>query len=53
MERNGRRHGNTQRPPAILIKFIDKQTRNRISSLQGKGGKHLIQVMAAWFESRD
>ncbi|KAF8092782.1 hypothetical protein N665_0401s0029 [Sinapis alba] len=53
MERNGRRHCSTQRPPMILVKFIDKQIRNRISSLKGKGGKHLTQAMVAWFETRE
>ena len=53
MERNSRRHGTVQKPPGILVKFIDKQTRNRISSLRGKGGKHLTQAMAAWFETRE
>lgn len=53
MERNGRRHGTVQRPPGILVKFIDKQTRNIISSLRGKGGKHLTRAMAAWFEKRE
>ncbi|XP_056850253.1 uncharacterized protein LOC108824527 [Raphanus sativus] len=53
LERNGRRHGNMQRPSCILIKFIDKQVRNRISSLQGRAGKSFTQAMVTWFSSRE
>ncbi|KAL0709396.1 hypothetical protein Bca4012_016374 [Brassica carinata] len=53
LERNGRRHGKPFRPPRILIKFIDKQIRNRISSLRGRGGKCFTQAMAAWFDTRE
>ncbi|KAG2320543.1 hypothetical protein Bca52824_013756 [Brassica carinata] len=53
LERNGRRHGTAQRPPSLLIKFIDKQTRNRISSLRGRRGTLFNQAMGIWFSSRD
>lgn len=53
LERNGRRHGTAQRPPSTLIKFIDKQTRNRISSLQGRGGTSFNQAMVVWFSCRE
>lgn len=53
MERKGRRHGTVQRTPGILVKFINKETRNRIRSLRGKGGKYLTRAMVAWFETRE
>ncbi|XP_033148599.1 uncharacterized protein LOC117134396 [Brassica rapa] len=53
LERNGRRHDTVQRPPSLLIKFIDKQIRNRISSLQGRPGTAFNKAMADWFSSRD
>lgn len=53
LERNGRKHSRVQRPPSLLIKFIDKQTRNRISSLQGRGGTSFKNAMMVWFSSRD
>ncbi|KAJ0261876.1 hypothetical protein HA466_0049100 [Hirschfeldia incana] len=41
------------RPPSLLIKFINKQTRNRISSLQGQAGTSFNTAMVVWFASRD
>lgn len=35
LERNGRRHGYAHHDPRTIIKFIDKQVKNRISSLHG------------------
>ena len=52
IERNGRRHGSPHQDLRNIIKFVDKQVRNRISSLRGKGGKYLTQAMANWFDSR-
>lgn len=53
LERNGRRHGKPHRPTSILIKFIDKQIRNRIISLQGRGGRTISQALADCFEARE
>ncbi|CAF2136465.1 unnamed protein product [Brassica napus] len=53
LERNGRRHGTVNRPPSLLIKFIDKQVRNRISSLRGRGGTTFNKTMVVWFSTRD
>ncbi|KAF8092168.1 hypothetical protein N665_0422s0004, partial [Sinapis alba] len=53
LERNGRRHGTLQRSPNLLIKFIDKKIRNRISSLQERSGTSFNQAMVVWFSSRD
>ncbi|XP_056850944.1 uncharacterized protein LOC108838979 [Raphanus sativus] len=53
LERNGRKHSRVQRPLSFLIKFIDKQTKNRISSLQGRGGTSFKNAMMVWFSSRD
>lgn len=38
-ERNGRRHGEIHHNSNYMISFIDKQVRNRISSLKRRGGK--------------
>ena len=53
LERNGRRHGTVNRFPSLLIKFIDKQVRNRISSLRGRGGTTFNKTMVVWFSTRD
>lgn len=50
IERNGRRHGSPHQELRQIIKFVDKQVRNRISSLRRKGGKYLNQAMANWFD---
>lgn len=52
LERNGRRHGSPHQDRGTIIMFVDKQVRNRVSSLRRKGGKHLSQAMANWFDSR-
>ncbi|KAF8051451.1 hypothetical protein N665_1724s0005 [Sinapis alba] len=49
IERNGRCHGEVRHNSDYMISFIDKQVRNIISSLKGRGGKHLDQAMMAWF----
>lgn len=48
-ERNKRRHSEARQHSNQIIKFIDKQIRNRICSLKGRGGKHLDQAMVSWF----
>ncbi|XP_056855112.1 uncharacterized protein LOC130504523 [Raphanus sativus] len=53
LERNGRRHGTVKRSPSIITKFIDKQLRNRISSLRGRGGTVFNNTMAVWFSTMD
>lgn len=53
LERNERRHGTVNRSPSLLIKFIDKQVRNRISSLRGRGGTTFNKTMVVWFSTRD
>ncbi|XP_010421785.1 PREDICTED: uncharacterized protein LOC104707187 [Camelina sativa] len=47
-ERNGRRHGESSLTPEHLIKLIDKNVRNRLSTLPG-GQDKLIQI---WFAAR-
>ncbi|KAL0799161.1 hypothetical protein Bca101_054336 [Brassica carinata] len=51
--RSGRRHGEVHHNSDYMISFIDKQVRNRISSLKGRGGKRLDQAMTAWIASRE
>lgn len=51
-ERNGRRHGEAHKTTAVLIRFIDKVVRNRISSLTRHGDHRFDKAMAAWFGSR-
>ena len=51
-ERNGRRHGEGHKTSDMLIRFIDKTVRNRISSLRRKT-RRFDDAMVAWFGSRD
>lgn len=52
-ERNGRRHGEAPLPSSHLTRTLDKQTRNRISSIHGLAGdRRYTGCMAVWFGSR-
>ena len=44
-EKNGRKHGKTHQPWASLLKFIDKEIRNRISSLQMGGSRKFSKAL--------
>ncbi|KAF8046190.1 hypothetical protein N665_3964s0003 [Sinapis alba] len=50
-ERNGRRHGDKQQTSTLLRKVIDKQIRNKISSLLGGKSKIIKNAMEMWFAS--
>ena len=50
-ERNARRVGEPPKPASLLILYIDKLVRNRISSLRKPGWKH-EKAMEAWFGRR-
>ncbi|KAG2316368.1 hypothetical protein Bca52824_019490 [Brassica carinata] len=48
-ERNGRKHGEKHQTSEILLKFIDKGVRNRISSLCVGGSRRYTTAMTSWF----
>lgn len=51
-ERNNRRHGKTPKTAKQLIKLIDKQVRNRLSTIWSMGDCRFESGMEAWFASR-
>lgn len=51
-ERNGRRHGEKPLPPAMLIRFIDMNIRNRFLSVQRAGDARLAGGLRYWFSIR-
>lgn len=51
-ERNGRKHGETPNPAPILIKWIDRQVRNRLSSIRKIGDKRFDNGLQIWFQAR-
>jgi hypothetical protein len=51
-ERNGRRHGEPAIPASKLTKLIDKNIRNRFSTLQKMGNKRLQGGLQYWFQTR-
>lgn len=44
-ERNKRKHGESTRLEQILTQFIDKQTRNRLSTIRGSGDRRYDQYI--------
>lgn len=51
-ERNCRRHGSQPIPTTIQIKLIDKNVRNRISSIRSTGNKDYEDGLIKWFGTR-
>lgn len=51
-ERNGRRHGEDPIPASRLIRMIDKQVRNKFSSLRASGDRRYDKGLQLWFESK-
>ncbi|KAF8075523.1 hypothetical protein N665_1089s0016 [Sinapis alba] len=51
-ERNGRRFGEDQNHASGIIKLVDKQVRNRISSMDHRCNSDYKGVMATWFSLR-
>jgi len=51
-EQNRRRHGEQSSPTEILVMIIDKNIRNRLSTIQGGGGLKFKNGIQIWFESR-
>nr|BAB10650.1 unnamed protein product [Arabidopsis thaliana] len=48
-ERNGRRHGEDPNPAARLIRWIDKQMRNALSSIKEMGDRRYDTGLQLWF----
>lgn len=51
-ERNDRRHGKSPMMAKQLIQIIDKQVRNRLSTIKEMGDRRYDAGMEAWFASR-
>ncbi|KAL9285956.1 hypothetical protein AtEden1_Chr4g0280611 [Arabidopsis thaliana] len=49
---NGRRHGEAPISSLQLIRLLDKQVRNRISSIREQGDGRYDGCIAKWFGSR-
>ncbi|RID49950.1 hypothetical protein BRARA_H00711 [Brassica rapa] len=52
MERNRRKHNELPSPSVVLIKRLDKNMRNRFTTLRRRGEKDLAEGMNFWFGSR-
>lgn len=51
-ERNERRHGSTPTPTASLVKFIDRQVKNKCLSISVTGNQRLGTLLQLWFASQ-
>lgn len=51
-ERNGRRHGEAPTRLSQLVKCIDKQVRNRLSTIRAMGDNNFNKGMELWFATR-
>lgn len=51
-ERNRRRHGEKELPPTLLTKVIDKNVRNRLSTIKRLGDHKLESGLRVWFDTR-
>ena len=51
-ERNNRKHGDRPNPPATLIRWIDKQVRDKLSSLKASGDRRHEKGLQIWFAAR-
>jgi len=47
----GIRHGEQSSPTEILVKIIDKNLRNRLSTIQGSGGLKFKDGIQVWFKT--
>jgi len=52
-ERNRRRHGEKELPNTLLIKTIDKNVRNRLSTIKRLGDHKMDAGLSVWFGSRE
>ncbi|KAL9308369.1 putative RNA-directed DNA polymerase [Arabidopsis thaliana] len=51
-ERNGRRHGERSNSATHLIRWLDKQMRNQISTIAASGDHRYDKALQLWFQSR-
>lgn len=51
-ERNGRRHGATPNTENRIIRWIDKQVRNRLATIIALGDKRYDNCLQLWFQAR-
>ncbi|KAL1219600.1 hypothetical protein V5N11_009727 [Cardamine amara subsp. amara] len=51
-ERNSRRHGEVATSSVLLVRLIDKQVRNKISSVREQGNVRYDGCMVSWFATR-
>ncbi|KAG7585037.1 Reverse transcriptase zinc-binding domain [Arabidopsis thaliana x Arabidopsis arenosa] len=51
-ERNGRKHGEKPNSTALLIKWIDKQIRNQLSTIRESGDRRYDLGLQTWFATR-
>ncbi|KAG7595360.1 Reverse transcriptase domain [Arabidopsis thaliana x Arabidopsis arenosa] len=51
-ERNGRRHGQDQHSELLITKWIDKQVRNRITTLRRMGDRRYDEAYQMWLATR-
>lgn len=51
-ERNGRRHGDSAVPASKLTKIIDKNVRNRFSTIKQRGNSIYDEGLQFWFHTR-
>lgn len=51
-ERNSRRHGRKQLPHVMLEKIIDKNVKNRLSSIRRQGDQRMEKGLRMWFSTR-
>lgn len=52
IERNRKRHGETPKLAVLVIKWIDKVVKNKLSIIKKKGDKELIGGRVYWFSTR-
>ena len=52
-EKNRRRHGEKELPNTLLIKTIDKNVRNRLSTIKRQGDHKMNAGLSVWFGSRE
>lgn len=51
-ERNCRRHGDNQLPHTLLTKIMDKNVRNRLSTIRPQGDQKMEKGLQSWFGTR-
>ncbi|CAL9232954.1 unnamed protein product, partial [Arabidopsis halleri] len=51
-ERNGRKHGEKPNPAPLLTTWIDRQVRNRLSSIRKIGDRRYDNSLQIWFQAR-